>query len=94
MEDLKKLNQVLEALASPDWNFRTIKGISKQTGIDETAIRSILESKIPDYVRRYPFPCRGEILYAPAGRKRTIRESLVEFYDMMRAFAGIVERET
>jgi hypothetical protein len=43
--------KVFEALSDPEWDFRTIRGISKATGLKEADIDGVLQ-KYPDLVRR------------------------------------------
>lgn len=52
--------KVFEALSDPNWDFRTVAGISKSTGVSETEIKRILvkhgklvrKSFVPDPQRR------------------------------------------
>jgi len=34
---------VLEALANPQWDFRTVQGVAKETGLTEEAVRATLK---------------------------------------------------
>jgi hypothetical protein len=43
--------RVFEALSDPEWDFRTIDGISKTTNLTATQVRAILD-KYPDLVRK------------------------------------------
>ena len=43
--------KVFDALSDPQWDFRTVHGISKATTLSEAEVTSILQ-KYPDLVRR------------------------------------------
>ena len=43
--------KVFAALADPQWDFRTVEGLSKATGLSASEIHSTLE-KYPDLVRK------------------------------------------
>ena len=43
--------RVFEALSDPQWDFRTVRGISKATALSEAEVNAILQ-KYPDLVRR------------------------------------------
>lgn len=70
--------KVLEALDNPYWDFRTVGGIAKDTGLSESEVRQVLE-KYPDYVRRSPLPdSRGHGLYALRSKPVKLQELLSE----------------
>ena len=70
--------KVLEALDNPNWDFRTVSGIAKDTGLSESEVRQILE-KYPDYIRRSPLPdARGYGLYSLRSKPVTLQELLSE----------------
>ena len=67
---------VLESLRDPRWAFRTVSGISKQTGLDASVVGSVLKEN-PEIARK----CNvltgdGQTLYAHWGPPRTMRELL------------------
>jgi hypothetical protein len=43
--------KVFDALSDPQWDFRTVHGISKATSLSESEVTAILQ-KYPDLVRR------------------------------------------
>ena len=60
--------KVLQAVASPKWDFRTLDGISKDTGLPQTKIQEILD-KYPQLVRKSAVPDRrGRELYTLKSR--------------------------
>ena len=68
--------KVFEALANPKWDFRTIVGISKNTGIDEDKVKAILD-KYAILIRISPIPDqRGRTLYTLRKRKRSLQEGI------------------
>jgi hypothetical protein len=67
---------VFAALADPQWDFRTIDGLSKATGLSEKEIAQILE-KYPRLVRIAAVPdLNNQTLYTLRSRHRTFREFL------------------
>lgn len=70
---------VLEALANPQWDFRTVQGIAKETELTEEAVRTILNA-YPNLVRQSPVPDRhSRPLFTLRGRpvKRQERIALL-----------------
>ncbi len=66
--------RVWEALSDPAWDFRTIDGISKATGLPESEVRAILE-KYPDLHRKSAVPDQqGRELFTLRSRPVKIRE--------------------
>ena len=65
---------VLQALAEEQWDFRTIDGVSKETGLDPEQIKRILQS-YPELVRRSLVrDKRGRSLYTLRGREMKSQE--------------------
>jgi hypothetical protein len=70
--------KVLEALSDPEWDFRTVAGISKATGLLEPDVTAVLE-KYPDLVRKSPVPdAKGRELYTLRSRSIGAREFLAQ----------------
>lgn len=68
--------RVLEALAEPQWDFRTIDGIAKETGLTPGEIKKALNAH-PDLVRRSLVTDRlGRSLYTLRERPIQRREKL------------------
>lgn len=60
---------VLHTLADEKWDFRTIDGISKETGLPSDQVKRILQS-YPEFVRRSPVRDRlGRSIYTLRNRK-------------------------
>lgn len=60
--------QVLDALADGKWDFRTIDGITKETGLSVAQVKQVLDS-YPKFVRRSPVRDRsGRALYTLRAR--------------------------
>ena len=67
---------VLEAVADPKWDFRTISGIAKETGLSESDVKRVLE-KNPALVRQSLVPGRqGRGLFTLQERPIEPREKL------------------
>jgi len=72
----EKERKVLESLADPAWDFRTIDGISKSTGLSKTEIENILD-KHSNRVRKSPLPDRkGRYLFSLKTKPVGSREAL------------------
>ncbi len=68
--------KVFEALANPKWDFRTIIGISKNTGLEEAVVKTVLD-KYPNLIRMSPISDdRGRNLYTLRTRALTLQERL------------------
>jgi len=69
---------VFQALSDPAWDFRTVDGISKSTGISKSEVSRILQ-KYPELVRKSPVPDHeGRDLYALRSRSVSAREIIAE----------------
>ncbi len=74
--------KVFEALDDPRWDFRTIPGLSKSTGVPESDVKRILE-RYPQLIRRSPVPdSEGRALYTLVSKGGGLRE----WYSKTRAF--------
>ncbi len=70
--------KLFEELANPQWDFRTIAGLSESTGISETQVAMIL-MKYPDLIRRSPIADRqGRQLFTLQERKPKPQEIFAE----------------
>jgi hypothetical protein len=68
--------KVFEALANPQWDFRTIPGLSKDTGFPVDRIARILR-KYPNLVRKSVVPdLNNQNLYTLRSRRRKFKEFL------------------
>jgi hypothetical protein len=66
---------VLQALADEKWDFRTVDGISKETGLPSDQVSRILQS-FPELVRRSPVRDRlGRSIYTLKNRKMKGQEA-------------------
>lgn len=74
--------KVFEALENPSWDFRTIEGLSKDTGLPKDVVKGVLE-KYPQFIRRSPVPDpEGRDLYTLISKGGGLRE----WYSTTRAF--------
>jgi hypothetical protein len=75
--------KVFGALADPKWDFRTIAGLSKDTGLQPDNVSQILE-KYPQLVRMSSVPDpKGNILYTLRSRRPKLQEILAMARDFM-----------
>jgi hypothetical protein len=85
------ITPVLSSLASSDWTYRTIDGISKETQLPRSkvvdTIRVLATDEgpgAPPLVRKSSLHDRnGRELYALAGRDRTMKERLATFRSLL-----------
>lgn len=67
---------VFEALDDPQWDFRTVQGVSKSSGLPENEVLDIL-NKYPSFVRKSLISGEnGRDLYRLSDRKVTAGEVL------------------
>ncbi len=70
--------KVFESLSNPKYDFRTISGISKETGLFQSEVREILD-KYPKLIRKSLVRNReGDELFTIRSRPIKIRERLAE----------------
>ena len=75
--------KVFEALADPQWDFRTIEGISKVSGLSKEQVTEIL-SKYPELVRRSLFPdASGRDLFTLQERPMKRQEFLGQIRNLL-----------
>lgn len=68
--------QVLQALQDPRWDFRTVGGIARQTGLPEDCVLEVLVGN-PALVRESDaVDTSGQRLFTPRSRKVGLRERL------------------
>lgn len=69
---------IFEALSDPAWDFRTIAGLTKSTGLTEAEVRAIVE-KYPELIRKSLVPARdGSELFKLRSRGVGVQERLAE----------------
>ena len=69
-------SKVHEALADSRWDFRTVGGISRQTGLDRDRVRQLLEQHGPEV--RQNMSRNREAVYTLASRPMKMREILAD----------------
>jgi len=67
---------VKRALENPDWDFRTIDGLVKDTGLSREEIKRLLDEHGDEVRKAYVTDRNGNILYAPAEKPLKLRELL------------------
>ena len=70
--------KVLEALADPAWDFRTIDGLVRATGLPKSKVRQIVTKYMSqDIIRQSPIPDKqGRELFTLSTKKSTLGEFL------------------
>jgi|SRR5271155_5825735 len=80
-EDLRKVSgpiekAVLEALANPNWDYRTVFGIAKETSLPEREVKEVLETW-PQLVRKSTIAGKnGQALYTLRARPKNRAERM------------------
>ena len=76
--------KVFKALSDPRWDFRTLAGISKVTGLTQIEIQNIFR-KYPTFVRRSPISnFKEEDLFTLTSRAKGFKED----FEIIRSFLG------
>lgn len=71
--------KVIKSLSKPEWDYRTIPGIVKETGLTETVVQRILESR-KDLIRESIVPSKnGERLFTLARNVNSLRDFWAAF---------------
>ena len=66
--------KVFEALEDPQWDFRTVEGMVRTTGLSEEAVQNVIE-KFSELVRQSKVPDRkGRDLFTLARKGETVGE--------------------
>ncbi len=68
--------QIRTALENPQWDFRTIDGIARETGLDAVTIQEQLNKHGADVRCTSSWARPSRLLYTTNSRKRTLREFL------------------
>lgn len=66
-EELQKILDsavVLKALEDPRWDWRTVEGVARDTGIPENEVLAIIESSADEVIRSRVRDAQGRTLYA------------------------------
>ncbi len=71
--------KVFESLSNPKWDYRTISGIVKETGLDENLVSHILKSR-KDLIRESIIPsASGERLFTLSKNVNHLRDYWAAF---------------
>ena len=71
----KEIN-ILEALSDPKWDFRTIEGIARDTGLSKAEVKEVIE-RHPHLIRKSPITNGRKVsLYTLRERPAKLRERL------------------
>lgn len=82
MEDKER---VLAALANPGYSWRTIEGVSRETGIDSARVLQLIEG-MPDLVIRSKIPdASGRPLYTTRAYYKKTHSFMERLFDQFRA---------
>jgi hypothetical protein len=85
--DEANLKSILEALGDEKWDFRTVDGLSKTTGIDRDVVLKIIEAH-PDWIRKSAVPDRkGRPLH-------TLRSRSAGFIEILASARAFITKST
>ncbi|KAI9134349.1 hypothetical protein [Acaryochloris sp. CCMEE 5410] len=71
---LLSTSKVINALNNPEWDFRTIQGLSKELNLEASEVQKILENNL-HLVREALVPdSKGRILYTARNRPKKLKE--------------------
>lgn len=82
---MTELERILTALANPSYRWRTIAGLSKETGIPESRVRELVEGT-PDKVIRSRIPdAQGRPLYTTRAHYKQTHTAWERLVDQVRS---------
>lgn len=87
-ENIQPRERVLSSLQNPEYDWRTISGIARESGLDEQTVLESLHSLGPEVVRAERTDNQGNHLYTTPEKYR-VREPLVN--KLLSLFAGRVK---
>jgi len=67
---------IKQALENPEWDFRTLDGLAKDTGLSREEVKRLLDQHGDEIRKAYVTDRNGNILYAPAQKPVRFRELL------------------
>lgn len=79
-----EFKQVSDAISDARWDFRTIGGISRQTGLPESVVQHVLDTHPERFRRSEATTGSGEVLYTRGDRPVRLREQLSSFVTALR----------
>jgi len=84
---MEETERVLAALANPRYSWRTVEGVSRETGLDPARVLQIIEG-MPELVVRSRIPdAQGRALYATRAHYRKTHSSVKRLVDQFRSTA-------
>ena len=76
MTDTDRWLKVHAALANPKWDFRTIGGVARETGLDEESVERLIGQHGSEV--RQTLSRERQIIYTLRSRPKKLREILAE----------------
>ena len=76
MVESNKWSRVHTALANPNWDFRTVKGIARETGLDPESVERLIEQHRSEI--RQTLSGDRRIIYTLKSRPKKLREILAD----------------
>ena len=61
---MSKEEQIINALSNPKFSWRTLEGVSRETGLDQSEILEFIESKPDLFIKSLIPDEKGRALYA------------------------------
>lgn len=77
------VGRIQAALASEHWDFRTVGGIARDTGLPPTEVERVLEDHPNMFRRSYLRDDQGHAVYTLRGKPATVRERIAELRDFI-----------
>ena len=82
---MEERERVLAALANPRYSWRTVEGVSRDTGLDPGRVLQLIED-MPDLVIRSRIPdARGRVLYATREHYKKMHSPVERLFDQFRS---------
>lgn len=64
------------ALRDPKWDFRTVEGIARETGLSEERVERLLHENADKVRRAYVTDRKGRLLFTFKGKDVSVRETV------------------
>ncbi len=81
---MDEIAKALEALADPNWDWRTVEGVSKETQIPEDRVLEIIEAHTDEIIRSRIPDSKGRALYTTRDHYRKRRSPIMKIMDQIK----------
>lgn len=83
--EMDEAEQILKALSNPNWEWRTVGGLSKETGIPEDRVQQFLDRLEEQVIRSRVPDKKGRALYTTRDHYKQKHSPLARMMDQFRS---------